>query len=363
MPVGRCSLGWGARSEVKTTVADLAALIGGRIQGDPDAAVLGVGSVDDARPNDVVVATDERFFEKALACPACCVVTRLDVGCDHSAKNIVRTENPAEAFAKVLELFRGEERLPKPGIGPGAIVEPGVTLGEGVAIGANCYVGKEAVIDDGCVLFPNVYIGDGVRIGEKSKIYPGVAIYAGCVIGRRVILHAGTVIGADGFGYTCKGERLHRIPHAGNVEIGDDVEIGANSAIDRAKTGSTVIGDGTKIDNLVHIAHNCKIGRNCVLVALVGVAGSVTIGDNVTLAGQSGVKDHVTIEDGSVVAARAGVVGNLPKGVTVSGFPARDHRLEKRVLAASFHLPEIMQRLKSLEAEVERLRDNREDGK
>jgi len=170
-------------------------------------------------------------------------------------------------------------------------------------------------------------------------------------------------VGSDGFGYTCHGSELVKLPHAGTVEVGDDVEIGANAAIDRAKTGATVIGSGTKIDNLVHIAHNCKIGRNCVIVALVGVAGSVTIGDNVTLAGQAGVKDHVTIEDECVVAARAGVVGDLAKGSIVSGFPARDHRLEKRAQVARLHLPEILQRLKALEAEVKKLRDCGEGSK
>lgn len=348
---------------MKTTVAELAALTGGQVQGDPDARVLGVGSVDDARTDDVVVATDERFLEKAMASPASCVVTGLSTECGRNGKSIIRTENPLEAFEKVLELFRGVENLPAVGIGAGAVVEQGVALGRDVAIGANCYVGKDVVLGDGCVLFPNVCIGDGVSVGEQTKIYPGAVIYAGCILGKRVILHAGAVIGADGFGYTCRGEGLCRIAHAGIVEIGDDVEIGANATIDRAKTGATVIGCGTKIDNLVHIAHNCKIGKNCVIVAQVGVAGSVTVGDYVTLAGQSGVKDHVTIEDGCVIAARAGVVGNLPKGSTVSGFPARDHRLEKRAQAVGLRLPEILQRLRTLEAEVERLRDNREGGK
>jgi len=236
-------------------------------------------------------------------------------------------------------------------------------LGKDVAIGANCYVGCDAVIGDGSVLFPGAFIGEGVRLGCECRLYPNTVIYSRCVVGNRVIMHAGVVIGADGFGYTCRDQAFVKLPHAGIVEIGDDVEIGANTAIDRAKTGATVIGSGTKIDNLVHIAHNCKIGRNCVIVALVGIAGSVNIGDGVTLAGQVGVADHVSIEDGSVVAARAGVIGNVPRGSVVSGFPARDHRLEKRAQAARLHLPELMQRLKALEAEVEKLRAGSEGGK
>lgn len=298
-----------------------------------------------------------------MSSPAGCVITGMDLACGRNGKSVIRTADPLDAFAKVLEHFQGDECLPLEGIHATAVIEPGVALGDGVAIGANCYVGKDVTLGDGCVLFPNVYVGDGARIGEGTRIYPGAVVYGGCGIGNRVILHAGAVIGSDGFGYTCRGERYFKLAHAGTVEIGDDVEIGANSTIDRAKTGATVIGSGTKIDNLVHIAHNCKVGKNCVIIALVGIAGSVTIGDNVTFAGQSGVKDHVTIEDGCVVAARAGVVGNLAKGSMVSGFPARDHRLEKRAQAVRLHLPEIVQRLKTLEAEVERLRADSEDAK
>ena len=343
--------------EVSTTVAELAALIGGEIQGDADACVSGVGSVEEAGPGDVVLAVDERFLNRAMVSRASCVVTGSQTACSRNGKSIIRVPDPVEAFAKVLGFFRGDEFLPAVGIGAGAVVEQGAVFGEKVAVGANCYVGKDAVVGDGCVLFPNVYVGDGTRIGEGTKIYPAAVIYGDCVIGKRVIVHAGAVVGADGFGYTCRGREFVKLPHVGTVEIGDDVEIGANSTIDRAKTGKTVIGSGTKIDNLVHIAHNCKIGKNCVIVALVGVAGSVTIGDNVTLAGQAGVKDHVTIGDDCVVAARAGVVGDLAKGSIVSGFPARDHRVEKRTQAARLHLPEILQRLKALEGEVERLKE------
>jgi UDP-3-O-[3-hydroxymyristoyl] glucosamine N-acyltransferase len=351
---------------VKTTVAELAALIGGEVRGDPDVGVWGVGSVDEARPGDVVVATDKRFLERAMASKASCVITGLDPstgsGCSGgNGQSVIATADPLEAFSKVLDRFRGEEALPAPGIGVGAVVEPGAKISDRAAIGANCYVGKDAVLGDGCVLFPNVYVGEGASIGENSRLYPNVVVYAGCSLGKRVILHAGAVVGADGFGYTCQGREHLKLPHAGMVEIGDDVEIGANSTVDRAKTGATVIGSGTKIDNLVHIAHNCKIGRNCVIVALVGIAGSVTVGDNVTLAGQAGVKDHVTIGDDCVVAARAGVVGDLAKGSIVSGFPARDHRLEKRAQAARLHLPEMLHRLKTLEAEMEQLRNSVEE--
>lgn len=339
-----------------TTVRELAALIGGDIEGSADISISGVASVTDARPGDVVLADNERFFELAAKSDASCIIAGRGMNALNNGKAVIRVDNAAEAFVGVLEFFREKELQPEAGIGPGAVVEKDVSLGANVAVGANCYIGSGTIIGDGCVLFPNVCIGNDVQIGEGCRIYPGTVIYSRCKIGNRVILHAGVVIGADGFGYTCSGQGLTKYPHAGTVEIGDDVEIGANSAIDRAKTGATVIGKGTKIDNLVHIAHNVKIGESCVIVALSGVAGSVEIGNGVTLAAQTGVKDHVRIEDGAVVAARAGVIGNVSKGSVVSGFPARDHHLEKRVEAARLHLPEILQRIRALEDQLRELR-------
>lgn len=341
---------------MNNTVAELAALVDGLIEGDPSVSVLGVSSVDDADEGDIVLAADTRFFVRAVASKAACILADTKASSECDGKAVIRVNKPAEAFVKILAHYKCAELLPQIGIGANAVVEPDTDLGRDVAIGANCYIGHSARLGDGCVLFPNVYIGDGVEVGENTKIYPGAVVYPKCRIGKRVILHAGVVIGADGFGYIPGNEGLVKFPHTGTVEIADDVEIGANSTIDRAKTGATVIGNGTKIDNLVHIAHNVRIGSNCVIVALTGVAGSVEIGNCVTLAAQTGIKDHVTIGDGSVVAARAGVIGDIPSGSVVSGFPARNHNTEKRVQAARLHLPEILQRLRALEAELAELR-------
>ena len=340
---------------MKTTVADISRLLGGELTGDPEVCVTGVAAVDEAGPGDVVLADNARFFKRAMSSEAACVVTSPDMASDGGGKCVITVAGPAEAFMKVLAHFKPPESLPPAGIAPGAVVQVDAKLGDNVAIGPNCYVGSGASLGDGCVLFPNVCVGDAVRIGEGTKIYPGVTIYANCKIGKRVILHAGVVIGADGFGYHPGEAGLTKFPHTGTVEIGDDVEIGANSTIDRAKTGATVIGSGTKIDNLVQIAHNVKIGTNCAIVALSGIAGSVEIGNNVTLAAQAGIKDHVTIGDGSVVAARAGVIGNVAEHSTVSGFPARDHRVEKRAEAVRLRLPDILQRLRNVETELEKL--------
>lgn len=341
---------------MKTTVAGLASLLGATFEGRADASITGAAAVDEASEGDIVLAEDSRFFARAIKSAATCILVGRGLSSARGGKTVIEVDRPREAFAKVLEFFRGQEPLPDAGIGQGAVIGRDVTLGRRVAIGANCCIEDGASIGDGCVLFPSVYIGSGVTIGQDTKIYPNVTVYRNCTIGSRVVLHAGAIIGADGFGYTCAGEALIKFPHTGTVQIGDDVEIGANSTVDRAKTGATVIGSGTKIDNLVHIAHNVKIGSNCVIVAMSGVAGSVEIGDNVTLAAQVGVKDHVRIGDGCVVAARAGVIGNLRKGSVVSGFPARDHSTEKRLEAARLHLPEILHRLRALEAQVHELR-------
>ncbi len=340
---------------MQITVEELARVVGGRVDGPADVVVSGVRGVGDAEQGDVVLAENARFFKKAAASRASCVVAAPGVGEAIAGKSVIRVDQPSEAFIRVLEHFRPQEQLPRPGVACGAVVGRGVQLGRGVAVGANCFIGEDVTIGDGSVLFPGVYVGAKSAIGREARIHPGVTIYPRCSIGSRVILHAGVVIGADGFGYRPSSEGLAKIPQIGTVEIGDDVEIGANSTVDRAKFGATIIGSGSKIDNLVHIAHNVKIGRNCVIVALSGVAGSVEIGDNVTLAAQTGVKDNVRIEDGCVVAARAGVIGDVKRGSTVSGFPARDHSAEKRSQAVWLRLPEVVERLRALERQIERL--------
>ena len=341
--------------EMEITVEELARLVGGRVDGPADVVVFGVRGVGDADQGHVVLAENARFFKKAASSKASCILAARDVGEAIPGKSVIRVDEPSEAFIRILEHFRPQEALPRPGIAAGVVVGQGVQLGREVAIGAHCFVGDGAAIGDGCVLFPGVYLGAGVTVGPHTRIYPGVTVYPRCAIGSRVILHAGVIIGADGFGYRPGSRGLVKIPQVGTVEIGDDVEIGANSTVDRAKFGATIIGSGSKIDNLVHIAHNVKIGRNCVIIALSGVAGSVEIGDNVTLAAQTGVKDHVRIEDGSVVAARAGVIGDVKAGSIVSGFPAREHSAEKRAQAAWLRLPDLMERIRVLERQVERL--------
>ncbi|MEN6356195.1 MAG: UDP-3-O-(3-hydroxymyristoyl)glucosamine N-acyltransferase [Armatimonadota bacterium] len=334
--------------------ADIAILVGGILDGKPDAIITGAAGVDDAETGDVVLAEDVKYFAKAVSSEASCIIAHSDSG-PAAGKCLIRVADPVEAFIKVLETFKGGEAGPDLGIGYGAVIEQGALLGQDVAVGANCFVGRGASLGAGCVLYPGVYVGRDVAIGEGCVLYPGVVVYPKCKLGKHVILHAGVVIGADGFGYKPSPQGLMKFPHIGTVEIGDDVEIGANSTVDRAKTGATVIGSGTKIDNLVHVAHNVKVGSHCIIVAQSGVAGSVEIGSGVVVAAQVGIKDHVRIADGVTVAARAGVIGDIEKGAVVSGFPAREHRAEMRAQAARLRLPEILARLRDLEKEVARL--------
>jgi UDP-3-O-[3-hydroxymyristoyl] glucosamine N-acyltransferase len=340
----------------RISAGELAALAGAEIEGPAEFEITHPATADVGGADAIVLAEDDRYFRKAVESQAGCILTGRGIG-TASDRVIIRAADPKVAFIKVLEFFKRDEWQPTVGVGPGAVVEPGAVVGRDVAIGANCCLCAGASIGDGCVLFPNVFVGEGVTVGDNCKLYPGVTIYQDCRIGSRVVLHAGTVIGADGFGYAPGPEGLRKFPHVGTVEIGDDVEIGANSAVDRAKMGATLIGRGTKIDNLVHVAHNVRIGCNCVIVALTGIAGSVEVGNGVTLAAQTGVSDHVTIGDGCVVAARGGVIGDVAPGSVVSGFPARDHRTELRMQAIQLRLPEMMDRLRAVEKELDRLRN------
>jgi UDP-3-O-[3-hydroxymyristoyl] glucosamine N-acyltransferase len=225
----------------------------------------------------------------------------------------------------------------------------------GVSVGAHAVIGDGVVLSTAVTVGSGCSIGAGVSIGERSVLHPNVTLYPHVIIGARCILHAGVVIGADGFGYVPVGVELMRVPHLGSVRIEDDVEVGANTCVDRAKTGETVIGKGTKLDNLIHVAHNVHIGRSCLIIAQVGIAGSVTIGDGVILAGQAGIADHIDIGSGAKVAAQGGVIGDVPAGVTVSGYPARPHATKMREHAASASLPDYIKRVRALEKRLAQL--------
>jgi UDP-3-O-[3-hydroxymyristoyl] glucosamine N-acyltransferase len=238
--------------------------------------------------------------------------------------------------------------VPVPGVAATARIGRGVTIGKRVAIGEHAVIGAGATIGEDAVIGANCVVGDGVSIGAGSRLWPSVTIYPGATLGARTIVHSGVRIGSDGFGYVFRDGGHQKIPHVGRCIIGDDVEIGANTTIDRGSIDDTVVGNGTKIDNLVHIAHNVRIGQKCLLMAQVGVAGSATVGDGAILAGQAGIRGHVTIGAGARVAAQAGVFGDIPVGESWSGYPARPHRDALRASAALFKLAGMIRRLEKL---------------
>ena len=328
----------------------LASKLSGVVRGDSGVTITGVSGLENAEPGDLVFAEAPRFLLAALKGRASAVIVtpQLAEAVRESPKPLLEVERPRVAFVQVLQMF-APPRNYEPGIDASARVGAGTKIGAGVHIGANAVVGNGVVLEDGVALLPGVFVGDGCSIGAGTTIHPNAVIYRDVKIGRGCILHAGCVIGADGFGYVPVDMRAMKVPHLGIVEVGDDVEIGANTCIDRAKTGVTRIGSGTKIDNLVHIAHNVTVGLGCLIVAQAGVAGSVSIGNGVVLGGQAGLKDHITLGDGSRVGAQGGVIGNVDAGVTVSGYPARPHQEKMRELAALTSLPDALKRLRSME--------------
>ena len=324
------------------TVQDLAARIGGQVEGDASIPLTGIAPIPHAQTTEVTFAENAKHCAGAEACAAAAVIVPLNAPA--SRKTLIRVKNPRAAFARALAIFSPSRPYPAQ-VHPTAQLGRNVQLGEGVFVGEfvvlrdNVTVGNRTVIEAHCV------VGEGSRLGDDCLLYPNVTIYHGIRIGNRVGIHAGSVIGSDGFGYVQDGAERLKIPQVGNVIIEDDVEIGANVTIDRATMDSTIIRRWTKIDNLVQIAHNVTLGQNCIIISQAGIAGSVEIGDNVTLAGQAGIADHLKIGANSVVAAQSGVSEDLPPGSIVFGTPAQPAMQTKRQIIALRKLPDLLRKL------------------
>jgi UDP-3-O-[3-hydroxymyristoyl] glucosamine N-acyltransferase len=330
------------------TLAELARHLGGELLGDPHARVLRVASPETAGPDAVVVCGSAEALRTALERGAGAVV--VPRGLDVQAP-AVRVQEPRRALAVLLELLGPRRRHPS-GVHPTAQVAPTARLGSGVSLGAFAVVEDGAEVGARTVLYPFAYVGPHASVGEDCVLYPHVVVSQGTRVGHRVILHAGCVLGADGFGFV-PGEQGHqKIPQVGVVVVEDDVEIGACTTVDRATLGETRIGAGTKIDNLVQVAHNVRIGRRCLIAAQCGIAGSAVLEDGVVLAGQVGVGDHVRIGAGAVVLAQSGVTKDVPAGETVYGHPAQPRRQELAEQAARRRLPELLRRLQAVERAV-----------
>jgi len=326
-------------------------LVNGELRGDPDASGDGVAPLDRAGPSSITFLGSAKYAaELASSAAAVVLVTPELAETPGPVRSRIIVANPQESLLSLLPLLYPEEIAP-PSIDPTVRIGRGARLGREVSIGPGVVIGAGAMIGDRVRIDANCVIGDGVEIGDDSRLFPHVTLYAGAALGRRVIVHAGVRIASDGFGYVQSGGAHQKISHVGRCLIEDDVEIGANTAIDRGSIGDTIIGRGTKIDNLVQIGHNVRIGRMCLIMAQVGIAGSVRVGDGVVLAGQAGIAGHHTIGDGARIAAQAGVFGDVPAGETWSGYPARPHREALRAHAAVFKLPEMIKALEKLIAD------------
>ncbi|MDQ7858357.1 MAG: UDP-3-O-(3-hydroxymyristoyl)glucosamine N-acyltransferase [Armatimonadota bacterium] len=326
-------------------LADLAERAGAALAGPGDLEVVEITDLDRAHPRALVMVADARRLPAADASAAGALLVPVDA--PPTTKPALRARHVRAAFARALAALAPDER-PRPGVHPSAVVAPDARVGADASVGAHAVVGPAAEIGARAAIGAGAVVGARARVGADSVLHPRVVVYPDTVIGDRVILHSGAVIGADGFGYATE-EGVHlKIPHRGRVVIEDDVEIGANTTVDRATLGETRIGRGTKIDNLVQIGHNVTIGPGVLIAAQTGISGSVTIGEGAVLAGQVGVRDHVAIGARAVVLGGAGITKTIPAGATVSGLPARDHREQLRREAAVARLPEVLAHLRAL---------------
>jgi UDP-3-O-[3-hydroxymyristoyl] glucosamine N-acyltransferase len=334
------------------TVSDIAERVRGEVVGDGSARLTGLASTDNAQEGDLTFADRLDYFLAAELSAASAILVSGDF--TSARKVVIRVANARIAVARLLPVFFPAEQ-PPPGVDSGARVDPYAEIDPTAHIGPGCVIGEGVRIGPHTALMGGNHIGKGCRLGEDVLLFPNVVVYAGTVIGNRVTIHAGTTIGSDGYGYVFDQGRHRKVLQVGNVVIHDDVEIGANSAIDRGALGSTVIGTGTKIDNLVHVAHNVVIGDHCLVMGQVGFAGSTQLGDYAVIASQSGIAGHLKLGKQSTVGAKSGVMRDIPDGGTVLGVPAMPDKQTKRQWVAMQQLPELIRRVRELEKQVGQL--------
>lgn len=320
------------------TVKEIASLLAGEVVGDASCEINGAEQISKAGAAQITFIGSRHYAKlwASTAASAAIVNHKLAEGLEVPlGKALIKVQHADLAMAQLLEALEPEPPGFEEDVHPSAIIDPSAQIGQGVKIGAGCFVGKNVRLGEGVKLYPNVVIFDDTEIGPATTIWSGTVIRERCKLGAQCIIHANVSIGADGFGFrpAPDGRGVVKVPQIGTVEIGNAVEIGANSCVDRGKFSATVIGDGTKIDNLVQIAHNVTLGRVCLIAANVGIAGSSSLGDGVMVGGGASIKDHVDIGSGAVIAACAGVIGDVPAGQRVLGAPAREYRTQLRAWA------------------------------
>jgi UDP-3-O-[3-hydroxymyristoyl] glucosamine N-acyltransferase len=340
---------------MKKTLKDIALSLGGEICGNDSVEITGVAGIEEARSGDLTFIANPKYVKLLDDTSASAVIVGQDI---QKAKiPILRHANPYYAFSKAIALFhKSKESYPEK-IDPTALLGKEVEVGKGIYVGPYVIIEDKVKLEDKTVILGGSFIGKNTKIGENSLIYPHVTIRENVNIGKNVIIHSGTVIGSDGFGYAREKGAYHKIPQVGKVVLEDNVEIGANVTIDRATLGETRIKNGTKIDNLVQIAHNVKIGENTIVVAQVGISGSTKVGKNVTLAGQVGLVGHIEIGDNVIVGAQSGVSKSLHPGKVYFGYPAREHSKARKVEAVVSLLPQYVEKIRSLEKRIKELEE------
>ena len=348
---------------MKFNAEQIAGLINGEIQGDSTAEVETLAKIEEGRPGALSFLANPKYEEYIYTTrSSICIVNETFTPTKPipDTLTLIKVEDAYSCFAKLLEMYdtmhKQKARIESP-----SFIDPSAQMGENIYLGAFSYIGANVKVGDNVEIYPNVTIGANVEIGEGTVLYPGVSIYRDCIVGKNCMIHSGAVIGADGFGFAPdKNGQFQKIPQIGNVIIEDNVDVGANSAIDRATMGSTIVRKGTKIDNLVQIGHNVEIGTNTAMAAHVGIAGSTKIGNNVLIGGQVGMAGHIKIGDGARIAAQSGVSGTLKDGKTVMGSPAFDSMEFKKSYLGFRRLPQISDRLKAVEDKIKSLTKDQE---
>jgi UDP-3-O-[3-hydroxymyristoyl] glucosamine N-acyltransferase len=331
------------------TIAEIAKQLDGEVLGDGSAVLTGFATADNAKSGDLIFAETAEYFAAAEKSAATAIIAGKELSSAH--KTVIRVANPRVAFARALAAFFPEPKLPA-GIHPSAVIAASAQIDPTAHIGPHCTIGERVKIGANCALQAGNFIGDDAVLGEGTVLFPNVTIYAGSQIGRRVRIHSGAVIGSDGFGYVFDSGFQRKIPQIGNVIIGDDVEIGSNATVDRAALGSTIIGKGTKIDNLVQVAHNVEIGEHTILCAQVGIAGSAKVGSYSVLAGQAGLAGHIKIGNRVTLGSQSGVMDNVPDGEMWLGTPAQPDKQMKRMYISLRRLPDLLKKVAEWEKKL-----------
>ncbi|MBA3684070.1 MAG: UDP-3-O-(3-hydroxymyristoyl)glucosamine N-acyltransferase [Planctomycetes bacterium] len=335
---------------MRVTVKQIAELLGGQVIGDETTAITGVSSLTEASPGDISFLANPKYAPYLAETKASAVLVAAAQPGGQLVQVVVA--NPDQAFARLVDTYGPQVAKMPPGVHPTAVIGENVRLGRDVTIAPYVVLADGAVVGDRSVIYPHVYLGADSRVGNDCVIYPHVSIRERCTLGDRVIIHSGTVIGSDGFGYATVEGIHHKIQQVGQVVIEDDVEIGACTTIDRARFDKTRIGKGTKIDNLVQIAHNVQTGSHCLIVAQVGIAGSTKLGNHVTLGGQAAINGHIVIGDQAIVTAMAGVSKSVPPKTVVRGYPAQEIKVAQAQEVAVRRLPKTQQTVRQLEARI-----------